>query len=652
MCTLRNFPHAIEHCIEWARDLFAGSFANAVQEAAAFAAAPAAWLDKLGDEANLSSRRAKAAAVLDALAAAKGANWAWCVAAARRLAHEHFTASIKQLLHNFPADYADPKTGVRFWSPPKRTPEPAAFDAAAVPEHAAFVAHAAALFAANFGVAPPPAGAAGAAATAAALAAAEAALPPWAPRAVRIKTDEADATVEGGDDDAEAVAAATASLRAAAADGAALAALRLAPAEFEKDDDANHHIAFITAAANLRAANYRIPPASFFQVKLIAGKIIPAVATTTGAVTGLVGLELLKIVAARRPAADARNTFMNLAINVYSASEPAPPKRTKSVANDPISMGPVRALPEGFTRWDRVKVAGAPDMTPAGLADWLAANHGGVRLSMLTYGRSILYNPSLYRAHAATRANKPLRAIIEEVSGKPIDKVRGRARAAGAGRAVLARAIAYFARGLFHAAPRLACARSHSPHSSARSRTSSSTSPPRTTTATSCCRRSSSASAERPRASGAARGGFAAAATATALFIARAGCARRSHTQRSMAAAAAACVQHPNSTWKSLNTLRAAGGARSSARDQCASGAGTSSVIGTLSWEPLRRMGAEYAIIPRFFAALSVPASASKVSTVASYSTPKATSYFPSAFSAPSRAITSCSSCTSRSTVS
>lgn len=24
MCTLRNFPHAIEHCIEWARDLFTG----------------------------------------------------------------------------------------------------------------------------------------------------------------------------------------------------------------------------------------------------------------------------------------------------------------------------------------------------------------------------------------------------------------------------------------------------------------------------------------------------------------------------------------------------------------------------------------------------------------------------------------------------
>ena len=44
MCTVRNFPNAIEHCIEWARDLFQGSFNNAVREAATFVQGPAAWL--------------------------------------------------------------------------------------------------------------------------------------------------------------------------------------------------------------------------------------------------------------------------------------------------------------------------------------------------------------------------------------------------------------------------------------------------------------------------------------------------------------------------------------------------------------------------------------------------------------------------------
>lgn len=40
----------------------------------------------------------------------------------------------------------------------------------------------------------------------------------------------------------------------------------ITPLEFEKDDDNNLHMDYIVAASNLRAANYKIPPADKYKV--------------------------------------------------------------------------------------------------------------------------------------------------------------------------------------------------------------------------------------------------------------------------------------------------------------------------------------------------------------------------------------------------
>lgn len=68
--------------------------------------------------------------------------------------------------------------------------------------------------------------------------------------------------------------------------------MRMTPLLFEKDDDSNGHMDFVESASALRARMYSIEAADRLQTKRIAGKIIPAIATATAAVAGLVSSTL------------------------------------------------------------------------------------------------------------------------------------------------------------------------------------------------------------------------------------------------------------------------------------------------------------------------------------------------------------------------
>lgn len=85
------------------------------------------------------------------------------------------------------------------------------------------------------------------------------------------------------------------------------------PEEFEKDDDNNGHIDYIEALGNMRAVNYKLETMDWIVVKLKAGRIIPALATTTAVVAGLQTIELVKILKNEK-VENMKNAFLNLAI--------------------------------------------------------------------------------------------------------------------------------------------------------------------------------------------------------------------------------------------------------------------------------------------------------------------------------------------------
>lgn len=184
-----------------------------------------------------------------------------------------------------------------------------------------------------------------------------------------------------------------------------LAGLTITPLEFEKDDDTNFHMDFIVAASNLRAANYKIPPADRHRSKLIAGKIIPAIATTTSVVAGLVCLELYKLAQGFNNLEVFKNGFVNLALPFFGFSEPiAAPTNTY--------------YDKKWTLWDRFEVKG--EVTLQEFLDYFKNEHK-LEITMLSQGVCMLYSFFMPKAKRQERLNLPMSEVVTKVSKKRLE---------------------------------------------------------------------------------------------------------------------------------------------------------------------------------------------------------------------------------------
>eukprot|EP00501_MAST-03F_sp_TOSAG23-6_P001867 GSMAST32.ASY1.ANO1.1945.1 assembled CDS len=149
------------------------------------------------------------------------------------------------------------------------------------------------------------------------------------------------------------------------------AGYKMEPIEFEKDDEKNWHMDFITSCGNLRARNYRIKEVNKHEAKQIAGKIIPAIATTTAMGKSLEAY---------------RNAFLN-------------------------------GVHHKFSIWDKVELSG-----PLTLSKFIESfkTRYGVNVAMISYGTAIIYSFFSSKKKIAERMPKLMEVLAPDISKVPL----------------------------------------------------------------------------------------------------------------------------------------------------------------------------------------------------------------------------------------
>lgn len=399
MCTLRSFPNKIEHTIAWAREMFDSFFVKGPEIVNLYLSQP----DYLGASLKQSGNEKQTLETLrDFLVTEKPLTFDDCIIWARQQFEKSYNQQIQQLLYNFPKD-STTGSGQPFWSGPKRAPDALKFDPSN-PTHLTFVQSAAILHAFNYGINPK-----GVTKKHYLEVLNDMIVPDWKPDpTVKIQASDSEpdpnAQQSGQVDENDVLNKLISSLPAPKS----LAGFKLEPVEFEKDDDTNHHIDFITAASNLRAENYKIEQADRHKTKFIAGKIIPAIATTTALVTGLVNLELYKILDGKTDIEQYKNGFINLALPFFGFSEPIASPKGQYIGHNEEKV-------QIDKLWDRFEI---DDITLTEFIDYFEKK--GLNIQMVSSGVSLLYASFYPPAKLKDRMGLKMSKLVEFISKKPV----------------------------------------------------------------------------------------------------------------------------------------------------------------------------------------------------------------------------------------
>ena len=397
MCTLRNFPTLITHCIEWARDSFEGCFVTILQDLKKFCENKENFYKDLEKNSNIDYQIKYLEKIIHYTKLVISRKYDNCLELSFNEYLQKFNNDIIQILSDYPPDFIN-EDGSKFWSANKRVPKPIPFDCKNklimmyIKKYADILANSLSIQIIDdmeyitkkintFEIKE------------------------FIPikKAIKNKnryqnTDEEESIEEKNLKKKKRIEEIKIRLNTQKENFNKIKEIAnkinipddakdiFKIKEFEKDDDSNGHIEFIYAASNLRANNFRIENCDYYKAKIIAGKIIPAIATTTASIVGLVSLQLISLLQTVDIKYLREGSF-NLAFNNFMNTSPTPCgyESEKNEEN-------IKYIPEKYTVWDFIEIK--ESMTLKQFIDYMDEKYN-IKISLISSNHINLYDSNL-----------------------------------------------------------------------------------------------------------------------------------------------------------------------------------------------------------------------------------------------------------------
>lgn len=278
-CTIKMFPSKIAHCVQWAHTHFEKYFNDNVKNVFTFSNNLEEFYDNLNKINDLQVRYNKIKKTFKLYKLANDNNYNKCIKYAIKHFYKLYIYNINNILEIYPKDMINKKTNMKFWSGVKRLPHPLNFDinqkiifdyiqSMSVNLARALGIDFKSLLDNNYIIKF---------------------CNDYKMKEFKKKIFESKNYYENK------IKELKCSITNYLIKNKNNRILNIKPISYQKDTNNEFEINFIYTSSNLRARNYSIDEEEIRKIKLIAGKIIPSISTSTSAVTGLLSLQLYVI---------------------------------------------------------------------------------------------------------------------------------------------------------------------------------------------------------------------------------------------------------------------------------------------------------------------------------------------------------------------